>query len=205
MIRNGTLFGLAVLAAVVVGCTKSEEPPQSAQTAKAGLMPGAHPGVESIYTADQTQTKLAGEREISYEPLDSFRGNDTPEPKKRPTAKVARHPRSKPKRADGKPGLFSRMKAGIAGTMEQAASGVAAAGAGAGAPPAPPAGQGDFDNADKEESEEDEDASEDDDENADEDADDLDDDEDDADDEDASDDEDVDDEEDAEDEEVDEE
>ncbi len=103
MIRNGALYGMALLMAIVVGCTKSVEPPQEAQIARAGLMPAGDLGTESVYTADQKQVKLAAAREISYEPLDTFRGAESTRWRKRAPRNVSQEPRSTEESTDESP------------------------------------------------------------------------------------------------------
>lgn len=73
MLRNLLLCGLMVSAMVVIGCAKREGDPPRAETAKAGLMPSVDKGFEPTYIADQKQITMAGEVQVSLEPLESFR------------------------------------------------------------------------------------------------------------------------------------
>jgi hypothetical protein len=73
MIRKLLVGVFAGLSLIMVGCTKSSEPPRRAETAKKGLMPAQEPGFDAAYLVDQKDVKLAAAREVSYEPLDTFR------------------------------------------------------------------------------------------------------------------------------------
>ena len=148
MIRNSLGFVLIGLAFGVVGCAKSNEPPQRAQTALGGLMPAEQPGFDAAYVSDQKDVKIAGPREVSYDPLSSFREKNAEAAKAKAgatkakyadpseeTAKAADAPKAgkdpgkSPDKAkvakksprSGKPGLVSRMKNAALGKLGPAA------------------------------------------------------------------------------------
>ncbi len=69
-IRVAACFSTALTG---LGCANSEEEPRRPTRAVQELMPTVAPAFDAQYLADQTQVKLAAAREISYEPLESFR------------------------------------------------------------------------------------------------------------------------------------
>lgn len=90
MIRNTLVPVLSVLMLVLVGCAKSSEPPQRAETAKGGLMPAEEPGFEAAYVADQKEVKLATAREVSYDALSTFREKNAEAAKAKEAAEAGR-------------------------------------------------------------------------------------------------------------------
>jgi hypothetical protein len=157
MMRNALLCVLSGLTLALVGCAKSSEPPQRAETAQGGLMPVEEPGFEAAYVADQKEVKLATARDVSTEPLDTFRERNAEAAKAQEQADEARKVKRVEKAADakkspkaakesdkpaekatvakkaprsGKPGLFSRMKDAAIGKLAPAAGLVQGAGSG---------------------------------------------------------------------------
>ncbi len=74
MLRQVLIFSFTLLAIAMTSCTKSEDDLRKAQRETASLMPDNDPKFEAEYVSDQSQVKLVAARNISYEPLDSFRG-----------------------------------------------------------------------------------------------------------------------------------
>ncbi len=188
MVRQTTLCVLsAALLAICVGCDTSTHEDRRAYTARAGLMPGATPLMSSIYTKNQAEVKLAPERSISYQPLESFRGQPAPTSKAEgKTAKASG--KSKRKSKSGKMGPIGKFKdmlsnlGSVTGTLGGAKPGDGPS-PGAASPGALSSDdEEDADEADDEEDEDDGDDDEDEDEGDDDDTDDDDEDEDDGDD-----------------------
>ncbi len=108
MFRNKLLCVLSAMGlAICVGCDTSTHENRRAYTARAGLMPGATPAMSSIYTQNQGEVKLAPERTISYEPLESFRGRGA----SKAGGKLAKASgKSKRKARGGKTGPIGKLK-----------------------------------------------------------------------------------------------
>ncbi|MBN2559577.1 MAG: hypothetical protein JXQ75_01415 [Phycisphaerae bacterium] len=121
MIRTGLSSLLAGLLLVAVGCQKAEEEPQHAVIAKDALMPPADPSFEASYVADQKQVKLV-DRDVSFEPLDSFRSQAAGEDEELTSAKKPDKPKS-PKDTKKK-GLFGRLVGKLSDTVSTATAGV---------------------------------------------------------------------------------
>lgn len=153
MLRLHSICLTIGLALVLSGCTKSSEPPPRAETAKSGLMPAEEPAFDPTYVADQKDVKLVTAREVSYEPLDTFRQQAAEAREKEENAKVGKTPKieggdegqdegeSAAKTASAKKktktggGLFSKMKKAALGELSSVGNVLPGGGAAGGPKP----------------------------------------------------------------------
>lgn len=129
---------LMILAALA--CCNKDEDAHPATCAVDGLMPGSNPDpqADALYIEDQSKIKLATAREVSYEPLESFRGTapkqvDVSAPAAKPSEESPvpeSAARAAPPRATGGGSFWTRvgMKAMMGGGGPAAGAGSAAGG-----------------------------------------------------------------------------